>query len=71
MHFRTRESSLRALKGKSVVEFQRNLMSEGWPREMSQETADRVRHFEKRTGRPIKSSDLPNKGRNYNARETY
>lgn len=63
MNIRTRESSLRNLKGRSVVEFQRNMASNGWPKDIPSEAIDRIRHFEKKTGRPIQKSDLPNGGK--------
>ena len=63
MLIRTKESSMRNLKGKNVSEFQRNLISAGFPSEMTPEATEKVRNMESKLGRPLRSTDLPNRGR--------
>ena len=70
MLIRTKESSMRNLKGKNVSEFQRNLISIGWPGEMPGDTPDKIKCMESKIGRPIRSTDLPNLGRSH-ARDVY
>lgn len=38
------------IKGKSIVEFQKNLIKEGYPSEVSAATMDKMRYIEKRDG---------------------
>lgn len=38
------------IKGKSISEFQKNLVKEGWPSELSREQLDRVSYLEKKHG---------------------
>jgi hypothetical protein len=59
------------IKGKSISEFAKNLESEGWPSEfVNNEQRDKVKYMERKLGRPLRSSDLPNKGRAH-AKDTY
>ena len=50
-------------KGKGVAEMQRNLQSEGWPSEVSPETLDKIKSFEKKEGRPFRKSDAKKLGK--------
>jgi len=59
---RTKESSMRNLKGKNVSEFQRNLTSIGWPTELPGDIHDKIRYMEKKLGRPLQRGEI---GRNY------
>ena len=49
------------IKGKSISEMARNLESEGWPSEFSnEEMRDRVQFLEKKKGGPISKQDIHN-----------
>jgi len=50
-------------KGKSVSEMQKNLVSEGWPSEVNNETLDRIKFLEKKQGRGLKRKDIPKLGK--------
>ena len=50
---------LRKLKGKGIVEFNKNLESEGFPSEFKHEgEQDKVKFLEKKLGRPATKLDL-------------
>lgn len=49
-------------KGKGVAEMQRNLASDGWPSEVSADTLDKIKHIEKKEGRPFRKSDVKKLG---------
>ena len=54
-----REQERARLKGKTVVEFSKNLESEGWPTEFgSEEERDKLAFEEKRRGRAIKKVEV-------------
>ena len=56
---RGKEEDLKKLKGKDVCELGKNLESEGWPSEFSNEgERDRVKFLRRKLGRPIRKSDL-------------
>jgi len=47
------------IKGKSVSEFQRNLVSEGYPSEVSPAQMDRIKYAEKKYGPDVFRRDNP------------
>jgi len=54
-----RESNLKKLKGKHISELARNLESEGWPSEFTnEEERDRVKCLEKKLEHPLTKKDL-------------
>lgn len=56
---RDRERDRAKLKGKTVVEFSRNLESEGWPTEFASEgDRDRLAFEEKKRGRAMRKQDV-------------
>lgn len=49
---------LTKLKGKGLLEFGKNLTSEGFPSEFNEEERDKVKFLEKKLGRPARKPDL-------------
>jgi len=58
VYIRTKSSSMRNLKGKNISEFQRNLVSNGYPTELPGNSYDKVKFLEKKLGRPLRKTDI-------------